>query len=166
MDVATSGPMDPGFVGRARELDVLARGLDDALAGRGRLFLLVGEPGIGKTALCDAVTSVASARGLPLFWGRAWEAGGAPAYWPWLEGLAALARRLDDAALVAALDTEGAFLLGELLPEARRRLPSAPASALPPDEARFRLWRTVVSLVRQAAAPDGLVLVFDDLHSA
>ena len=46
--------MDPGFVGRARELDVLARGLDDAVAGRGRLFLLVGEPGIGKTALCDA----------------------------------------------------------------------------------------------------------------
>src|SRR5205823_4209265 len=36
----------------------------------------------------------------------------------------------------------------------------------PPDEARFRLWRAVVSLVRRAAAPGGLVLIFDDLHSA
>ena len=82
MPVGTSGSIDPGFVGRGRELDQLSRALDDALAGRGRLFLLVGEPGIGKTALCDAATTAAAARGVPVFWGRAWEAGGAPAYWP------------------------------------------------------------------------------------
>src|SRR5215831_3224835 len=158
---------EPGFVGRARELDALARGLDDALAGRGRLFLVVGEPGIGKTSLCDAATDAAAGRGLPVLWGRAWEAGGAPAYWPWLDVLGSLARRLDDAALAAALDTDGAPLVAELCPELRPRLPPTPTvAAPPPDEARFRLWRAVVSLVRRAAAPDGLVLVFDDLHSA
>src|SRR5262249_48729757 len=83
-----------GFVGRGRGLDQRSRGLDDAVAGRGRLFLLAGEPGIGKTAACDALTTAASARGLPVFWGRAWEAGGAPAYWPWLDVVAGLARRL------------------------------------------------------------------------
>jgi hypothetical protein len=37
------------LVGRAAELQVLEAALGDARAGRGRLFLLVGEPGIGKT---------------------------------------------------------------------------------------------------------------------
>jgi len=157
---------EPGFVGRARELEALARGLDDALAGRGRFFLLVGEPGIGKTSLCDAATAALAKRGVPVLWGRAWEAGGAPAYWPWLDVLASLARRLDDASLIASLDAEGAPLVAELVPELRSRLPAAPGFASPPaEEARFRLWRAVVSLVRRAAAPDCLVLVFDDLHS-
>ena len=34
------------------------------------------------------------------------------------------------------------------------------------DEARFRLCRTVVALVRRVAAPAGLVVVFHDLHAA
>src|SRR5215211_6026140 len=37
------------FVGRERELDDLREGLEEALGGRARLLLLVGEPGIGKT---------------------------------------------------------------------------------------------------------------------
>src|SRR5450432_283897 len=163
-------PPDPAvetFVGRGRELEQITRGLDEAAQGRGRLFLLMGEPGIGKTSLCDAVTSAAARRGLAVAWGRAWEAGGAPAYWPWLDVLAGLARQLDDASLRAALDDDGAPLVAELVPEIRQRLPPAPAVAPPPaDEARFRLWRTVVALVRRAAAPAGLMLVFDDLHSS
>jgi len=167
METGIANTKPAGFVGRERELDQVARGLDDALAGRGRLLLFAGEPGIGKTTLCDAAATAAAARGLPVFWGRAWEAGGAPAYWPWLDVLAGLTRKLDDSALAAALDAEGAPLVAELVPGVRQRLPPASAlSAAPPDEARFRLWRAVVSLVRAAAAPEGLVLVFDDLHSA
>ena len=41
------------FVGRQSELAELLSGLEDALAGRGRLFLLVGEPGIGKSRLVE-----------------------------------------------------------------------------------------------------------------
>jgi AAA ATPase-like protein len=159
--------LEPGFVGRGRELEQLSRALDDAVAGRGRFFLLMGEPGIGKTSLGDAATAAAASRGLPVLWGRAWEAGGAPAYWPWLDVLAGLSRSLDDVTLRAALDDEGAPLVAELVPELRQRLPPTRAVAPPPaDEARFRLWRAVVALVRRVAAPSGLVIVFDDLHSA
>ena len=37
------------FVGRQREMAELTAALEDALAGQGRLVMLVGEPGIGKT---------------------------------------------------------------------------------------------------------------------
>ena len=42
-------PGGGGFVGRQREMARLRAALDEALAGRGRLVMLAGEPGIGKT---------------------------------------------------------------------------------------------------------------------
>src|SRR5439155_10416509 len=41
------------FVGRERELDALRGGLERSVAGRGSVFMVVGEPGAGKTALLD-----------------------------------------------------------------------------------------------------------------
>jgi len=43
------------LTGRERELDALARLMADGTKGRGGAVLLVGEPGIGKTALLDAL---------------------------------------------------------------------------------------------------------------
>jgi MoxR-like ATPase len=37
------------FVGRLQEMDELKSALEDALSRQGRLVMLVGEPGIGKT---------------------------------------------------------------------------------------------------------------------
>src|SRR5436309_14787692 len=51
------------FVGRERELGELRAALDEAERGRGSLFLLSGEPGIGKTRLADRLCSLASERG-------------------------------------------------------------------------------------------------------
>ncbi|MFQ6028663.1 MAG: AAA family ATPase, partial [Dehalococcoidia bacterium] len=50
----TLGPsVDPtsstGFVGRQREMGELKAVLGEAISGQGRLVMLVGEPGIGKT---------------------------------------------------------------------------------------------------------------------
>lgn len=47
------------FVGRAAELEELRRGMADAFAGRGRLFMLLGEAGIGKTRLADEIAAAA-----------------------------------------------------------------------------------------------------------
>jgi class 3 adenylate cyclase len=51
------------FVGREPELDDLTTSLEDALAGRGRLVLLAGEAGIGKSCLADEMSVRARARG-------------------------------------------------------------------------------------------------------
>jgi DNA-binding SARP family transcriptional activator len=51
------------FVGRTRELSALDDALADALGGRGRILLIAGEPGIGKSRLTDELAVRARARG-------------------------------------------------------------------------------------------------------
>ena len=82
--------LDPPLVGRGPELDAIRAGIEEARLGRGSTFLVTGEPGIGKTRLADEAAHLASARGFAVAWGRCWEAGGAPPYWPWSEALRAL----------------------------------------------------------------------------
>src|SRR5439155_19793774 len=98
------------FIGREAELDALAAGLDDAFAGHGRLFLLVGEPGIGKSRLADELIARARARGARVLVGRCWEAGGAPAYWPWVQSLRTYVGETEPGALRAELGTRAAEL--------------------------------------------------------
>jgi DNA-binding SARP family transcriptional activator len=129
------------FVGRGRELEELLTGLEDAFAGRGRLFLLVGEPGIGKSRLAEELIRVARARGVDVLVGRCWEASGAPAYWPWVQSLRGLA--------------------GEVPPELRGE-----AVASDDESARFRLFDATAQFLRASTRERPLVLLLDDLHAA
>ena len=68
----------------------LRAGLDETAEGRGALFLLSGEPGIGKTRLMQELSREAAERGWRTAAGRCWEEGGAPVYWPWIQAVRAL----------------------------------------------------------------------------
>ena len=118
------------FVGRQRELAELVGLLDDVFAGHGRLLLLAGEPGIGKSRLAEALVTHAKARGARVLVGRCWEAGGAPAYWPWVQSLRAHVRDSDDSALRSQLGA-GAAELAQIFPEMRRRFPDLPKPPAP-----------------------------------
>ena len=83
------------LVGRARELGALRSALNDAADGMGRLVLLVGEPGIGKTRLAREIAGRALTVGHGVAWGRCVEADGAPPYWPWLQILRSLGLETD-----------------------------------------------------------------------
>src|SRR2546427_11386639 len=76
----------PVFVGRQRELAELRAGLEDAVGGRGRFFLVIGEAGIGKTRLAEELAREAAERGGVALRGRGWGGEGAPPYWPWGQG--------------------------------------------------------------------------------
>ena len=70
------------FVGRQQEMAQLRSALDDAMSGQGRLVMLVGEPGIGKTRTAQELAAYAETRGTQVLWGRCYEEEGAPPYWP------------------------------------------------------------------------------------
>ena len=154
------------FVGRERELAELVGALEDALAGRGRLVLVAGEPGIGKSRLTDELIGHARGRGARVLVGRCWEAGGAPAYWPWVQSLRSYVRETGREALQTQLGA-GAAGLAQLLPELRELFPALPEPPMLESEgARFRLFDDASSFLRRAAEAQPLVLVLDDLHAA
>jgi tetratricopeptide (TPR) repeat protein len=124
------------------------------------------EPGIGKSRLAEELASRARARGAQVLIGRCWEAGGAPAYWPWVQSLRTYARDTDAGTLRAQLGS-GAAELAQLLPELRERFTDVPEPpTLESESARFRLFEAASSFLTSAAQARPLVLVFDDLHAA
>jgi DNA-binding CsgD family transcriptional regulator len=152
---------DP-FVGRETENAALDAALGDAWSGRGRLFLVAGEPGIGKSRLAGELTVRARDAGAQVGWGRCWEAGGAPAYWPWAEVLATLVDRIGVTELRARLG-DSTDDLGQIIPALAAEAPDA---RLAPDTARFRLYDAVVRLCRLATVDAPMVAVVDDAHVA
>ncbi|MEO8179928.1 MAG: AAA family ATPase [Deltaproteobacteria bacterium] len=152
------------WLGREQEVAELEAGLAELRAGRGSLFLITGEPGIGKTRLSDEVGRSASAQGIAVHWGRAWEAGGAPSYWPLTQVLRSICRGLADAALLGAVGSRGAELV-ELLPELGQRIAGLARVGELATRDRFQLFDAVNTFLH-AAAVTPHVIVLDDLHAA
>ncbi len=153
------------FVGRERELETLREAVDAALDGRGSLQLLVGEPGIGKTRAAEELATYARVSGARVYWGRCREDEGAPAYWPWVQAIRSYARDADPVALAWQLGA-GAAEVAQLIPEVAEKLDIEPAKGSDSEEARFRLFDSVTSLLLAAARDRPLVIVLDDLHWA
>src|SRR4051795_699350 len=144
----------PRLVGRERELGELFGALDAAAGGDGSSFLIAGEAGIGKTRIADALSDGARARGVLVSWGRCWEAGGAPPYWPWVQVIRALVEDLDADALRETLGPHATGVLA-LAPELRERLVDPPPAASADDggSARFAVWEAAAALWGAAGSP-------------
>ena len=154
------------FVGRRREMALLTAALEDTLAGQGRLVMLVGEPGIGKTRTAQELASHAEARGTRVWWGRCYEDEGAPPYWPWVQLLRSYIQQQAPKRLQTEMGA-GAADIAEIVPEIRHKLSGLePPPALEPEQARFRLFGSITTFLKNAAQSQPLMLVLDDLHWA
>ncbi|MDQ3611449.1 MAG: AAA family ATPase, partial [Actinomycetota bacterium] len=134
------------FVGRARELAALRNALTDARNGSGGCVLLSGPPGIGKTRLTQEATREVD--GTDVLWGRALDDPGAPPLWPWRRILRLLPT-VDDAVDGALAASDASLERGVDL-----------------DAARFRAVAAATDALIEAAEPQGLVVVLEDLHWA
>jgi len=155
------------FVGRERELGEAHEVLEDALGGEGRLLLLAGEPGIGKTRTAEQLATYARVRGARVHWGRCQEGGGAPPYWPWAEALRGLIEGADPVGLrwqLGGRATDVAQVVPELREVLGGELEEPPR--MEAEQARFRLFDSIATFLTRLAGERPLLIVLDDLHWA
>ena len=152
------------LVGRARELDALRSALEDLCAGRGRVFQIMGEPGIGKSRLARAFADEARQAGAVVAWGRCWESGGAPAYWPWVQVIRDLLRSRPE--VLSLLDGSGGAAVAEIVPELRAHVGEARPGPDDPEAARFALFDAAARFLHSVGTGEPLVVVLEDLHAA
>ena len=153
------------FVGRQRELGVLAEMLQRASAGRGGVAVLIGEAGVGKTATVEAALAQTDTTWRVLG-GRAYEGGGAPSFWPWVQALRGCFETIDPTTLGTLLGP-AAPVLAQIVPELGEYLPGlTPPPAMEPDAARFRLFDAVATCLKRLAADRPTAVFIDDLHWA
>ncbi|MEO5698584.1 MAG: AAA family ATPase [Burkholderiaceae bacterium] len=155
------------FVGREKELAAIHESLGLAIAGNGRVVMLAGPPGIGKTRTAQQVSEHAAAHDMLVLWGRCPEEPGAPPYWPWLQAVRLYVAVHDEATVLTHLGAAAAHLAA-LDPGIASRLPPQQPIAVPADpaQARFQLFDAITGFWQRAAADQPLLLVFDDLHCA
>jgi DNA-binding SARP family transcriptional activator len=159
-------PAEEVFVGRQLELRRLREALASARAGQGRLVLVAGEMGIGKSYLVRRLAAEAKADGQEVIWGRVWEEDGAPPYWPWLMILRQLLENRDVDWLRHRLGTD-APVVAQVVTDVHERLPDLPRPpSLEPNQDRFRLFDSLTRFMRRAVSDRPLVVVLDDLHRA
>ena len=140
--------------------------LEEALSGQGRLVMLVGEPGIGKTRTTQELASYAESRGAQVFWGRCYEDEGTPPYWPWVQTMRSYVQQASREQLTAEIGS-GAAAIAEIVPEILGKLPGLETPpALDPEAARFHLFDSITTFLKNAAQNQPLMMVLDDLHWA
>ncbi len=144
----------------------MLRRLDDALAGRGSMVMIGGEPGIGKTHLIEEILEAARHRGAYANIGHCHEMEGSPPYVPFIEMLEHTARIAPKEGFRHALG-DAAPEVAKLMPELRRMYPDIPAPIqLPPEQQRRFLFNAYRELIERAAKVTPIVHVFEDLHWA
>jgi DNA-binding winged helix-turn-helix (wHTH) protein/tetratricopeptide (TPR) repeat protein len=159
-------PRNP-LVGREREMAKLSAGLEDAASGRGSLFLISGEPGVGKTRLADEVAVAANAKGMALLVGHCSDHDEAVAYLPFVEILENFTDRGSNLDSLRRAVGEQGPELARLLPKLKNLLPElAPPLDLPPAQARRHLFNCFCDFAARIACEQPALMILDDLHWA
>jgi class 3 adenylate cyclase/tetratricopeptide (TPR) repeat protein len=155
------------FVERDAERARLRRLVDDTLIGRGRMALVAGEAGVGKSRLVAEIGDEAQARGMRVLTGHCVEMSGGAPYLPYVEIIEqAINIPRSSLELWRALGDVAAEI-ARIAPELRRVFPDIPPPVeLPPELARRYVWNSFGEFVGRAAQGQPLLLVLEDLHWA
>lgn len=154
-------PPETPLIGRDAELDRLLVELGQARDGRGRLIALLGEAGIGKTRLVDALVGEAVRQGFGVVQGRGHESEQILPFGLWVNAVRASGATANQEGL-EALDPVWRRELGRLFPELRARDRGEGSTS----ENYLRLFEAIVQLVGCLAARGPLLLTLEDLHWA
>ncbi|MFF5225565.1 BTAD domain-containing putative transcriptional regulator [Dactylosporangium sp. NPDC000521] len=159
---AQSDADDGGLVGRDAELRTVQELLASTATGRGRLLLVSGSPGIGKSALLRELA--ARATGL-VGTGTGVDGEAPPVFLPWAQILRAVAAAPGAADALANAFAPYGNLPAVLDPTLSEALPLPAAERIAdPELARSRLYQGIVDGLCRLATHRPLVLIVDDAH--
>ena len=163
------GPLRPvprlPFVGRTQELAAARTLLPRAEDEGGRMLLVGGEPGSGKSRLVREFAAESATQGVLVLHGACDAVVHTP-YGPLVEALDHLVKVVDPELLRADLGTTGGEVT-RLVPDLRRLLPELPDPvAGDPDTERHRLHTAVTDLLTSVGRRQPIVLVVEDGHWA
>ena len=128
--------------------------------------MVVGEPGIGKTALCEQLATYVTLRGGTTLTGHCYEEGSLSLpYLAFVEALRSYVQDRPPEALRKELGT-AATDVARIVSEVRERLSIEPRPPGDPEEDRWRLLQAVSGFLRNASTVQPLLIVLEDLHWA
>jgi serine/threonine protein kinase/tetratricopeptide (TPR) repeat protein len=155
------------FVGRHKEMNQLRAALEETLSGHGRMVTLVGEPGIGKTRTAQELATYAGLRRCQVLWGRCYDGGGAPPYWPWVQAIRQYVQEKEPEQVRKEMGST-ASVVAEIVQDVKEKIPGLhpPPQLENPESSRFRLFDAIAAFLKNASRTQSIVLVLDDLHWA
>lgn len=154
------------FVGRTAERGALDRALSQTMSRAGRVVMIDGPAGVGKTRLTAELCAEAASKGALVLSGNCYDREDAVPFTPFVEMLEAALEYNGLERFRQALGDDAAEV-ARLLPQLRRLIPDLPPPMdLPPEQSRRILFRAIGELLIRTAANTPLVLVIDDLHWA
>lgn len=153
-------------MGRAHELSLLVRSLPQEPHLGGRIVVLAGEAGMGKTRLLSELAEIASGRGVKVLWSQLSEDPAVPPYFSWRLALRSCVQQTQKSEL-ATDSGSAAPIIATVVPELADFLDVKPQ----PDDsdspaARFQLFDSITRFLLRAAARQPLLLMFDNLQAA
>ena len=162
LEMITPGPL----VGREKELASLRECWQEAETGQGRLVLISGEAGVGKTRLIEEFSHHQRWQGVRVLWGRCYEFERVLPYQPVAEALRTILSTVTSAE-VADLPARIIAEVARLAPEIAERFPSleTPAS-ISFEQEQARLFDGVARFLSKLSSHGALLIVLEDLHWA
>jgi eukaryotic-like serine/threonine-protein kinase len=152
------------FVGREQELRQLQAAFDTALSGNGGLVMVVGEPGIGKTALTGQLATYVAMRGGRALHGNCYEEGSLSLpYLPFVEAMRSYVLDHDADALRSELGNNAPYV-AKIVSEVREKMSVEVPPGGDPEDERWRLLQGVTTFLKNAASVQPLMLLLEDLH--
>lgn len=155
----------PPFVGRAHEYGALTQALHAAQSGTGRVIMLEGEPGIGKSRLLQETLAYARSQDVLTLVTHCYQVEQAIPYQPVID---LLDQALNTVSVNRFLALPPVYLaeLATLSPELRELAPDLPHAAEDMSARQARRLRALQQCLELLAGDHGLVLAVDDVHWA
>ncbi|MGH7703041.1 MAG: ATP-binding protein, partial [Gemmatimonadales bacterium] len=155
------GSFEATLVGRDEHWARLTKAWQAVARSKGRVVLIEGEAGVGKTRLAEEFLRWARTEGSTVLRGRGYDPQAGIPYGPIVEAM----REALAAPGLAGTDPEWLTEAARLLPELRRRFPGLPEPPAPGGAAdRWRLFEGLAQLVLAVSAEQPVVFFVDDLQ--